>query len=205
MLSKMKKSLAWLMALTIGFAGADGLSNISGNEITADAADTGSRILVDINKNDGRKASYAKFANNWIITDNPSATFNGVTFKLSASGGDLRAENNKKLQKQSGIYPYLTMDGVTVDTTSGGTLTLTISGLSSGNHSIKTYHSNTNSNGRTGTMTIKVNGSAAASGISCPNTVTNSDDAGIGYATFSGTSATIEISASSGNAWLNAF
>ncbi|MGN0621807.1 MAG: hypothetical protein ACI4I9_08060, partial [Porcipelethomonas sp.] len=35
--------------------------------VSAEAADTGSRIRVDINKNDGRKASYARNANNWIL------------------------------------------------------------------------------------------------------------------------------------------
>ncbi|MBR6792180.1 MAG: RICIN domain-containing protein, partial [Ruminococcus sp.] len=172
---------------------------------TEKTATTGNRLLVDLNKADGRKASYAKNASNWIVDDSGSTTINGITFKLTASGGDLRMENNKKLQLQSGIYSYLTMDGATVDCDNGGKLTLTISGLSNGTHSIKTYHSNTNANGSTGSLTLKVNGTTAMSGISCPNTVKTADDAGMGYATFSGTSATIEISASSGNAWLNAF
>ncbi len=205
MVRRMKKTLACLMAMALSIAGADNLASLNGADISADAADTGSRILVDINKNDGRKASYARFANNWIVDDSAAATFNGVTFKLSASGGDLRMENNKKLQLQNLDYPYLTMDGATVDASSGGTLTLTITGLSEGSHSIKTYHSNTNANGSTGDITLKVNGTIAMTGIKCPNTVKDSEDAGIGYATFSGTSATIEISSASGNAWLNAF
>ena len=35
--------------------------------LPASAAETGSRILVDINRNDGRKASYTKNANNWLV------------------------------------------------------------------------------------------------------------------------------------------
>ncbi|MBQ8514803.1 MAG: RICIN domain-containing protein [Ruminococcus sp.] len=205
MLSKFKKGLAWLTAFTIGLAGMGGLSNIASEENVVSAADTGSRLLVDINKNDGRKVSHARNAKNWIIDDTASTTINGISFKLTANGGDLRTENNKNLQQQNMTHPFLTMDGVTVDTDNGGTLTLTISGLSSGTHSIKTYHSNTNANGSTGAITLKVNGSTAMTGIECPNAVKDAEDAGIGYATFSGTSATIEISSASGSAWLNAF
>ncbi len=206
MLSRMKKVTAWLAALTIGFSGLGGLSSFGSAEITADAASTGSRILVDLNKNDGRKASYARNANNWIVNADNNATYtvNGVTMTLSASGGSIRMENNKKLQKMSGIYSYLTMDGATVDASSGGTLTLKISGLSNGTHSVKTYHSATGNESVSG-ISVSASGGTSQSGISCPNQVTTPDDAGIGYVTFSGTSATITIKSSSGNAWLNAF
>ncbi len=206
MVSKMKKAAAWLTALTIGFAGMQGFSNYESTDITVSAADTGSRILVDLNRNDGRKASYAKNANNWIVTSDNNATYqvNGVTMTLSASGGSIRMENNKVLQKMDGNYSPLTMDGATVDTTSGGTLTLTISGLSNGTHSVKTYHSATGDQSVSG-ISVSASGGTSQSGISCPNKVTAPDDAGIGYVTFSGTSGTITIKASSGNAWLNAF
>ena len=42
--------------------------------IAAQAADTSSRIRVDINKNDGRKASYSKNANNWILEEGTAPT-----------------------------------------------------------------------------------------------------------------------------------
>lgn len=202
------KTLAFLTALGICCANvtADYASVPPQNAVVAQAADAGSRILVDLNKNDGRKASYAKNAVNWIIDSDSSITktVNGVTFKLTAGGGSLRGENNKKLQLMSGLYSYLTMDGATVDTTSGGTLTLEISGLSNGTHSLKTYHSATGNESVSG-ITVSASGGTSMSGIACPNQVTHPDDAGLGYVTFSGTSAKITIKASSGNAWLNAF
>ncbi len=201
------KTLAFIMALGICCANVTAdYASVPQSAIVAQAADTGNRILVDLNKNDGRKASYARNAVNWIIDGDSSIskTINGVTFKLSASGGSLRGENNKKLQLQSGNYSYLTMDGATVDATSGGTLTLEISGLSNGTHSLKTYHSATGNESVSG-ISVSASGGTSMSGIACPNQVTNPDDAGLGYVTFSGTSTAITIKASSGNAWLNAF
>ncbi len=203
--SFVRRSLAWLSALAILAGSAAGL-DLGVKETVVSAAETGSRILVDLNKNDGRKASYARNANNWIVTSDTSATYtvNGVTMTLTASGGSIRMENNKKLQKMSGIYSHLTMDGATVDATSGGTLTLQISGLPNGTHSLKTYHSATGNESVSG-ISVSASGGTSQSGISCPNQVTSPDDAGIGYVTFTGTSTTVTIKASSGNAWLNAF
>lgn len=53
---------------------------------TVRAADADSRIRVDINRNDGRKASYTKTANNWLVDNSYSYTVNGVTCKLSGGG-----------------------------------------------------------------------------------------------------------------------
>ncbi len=200
-----RKTAAWLSALAILTVSVPVL-DLSMTETTVSAADTGSRILVDLNKNDGRKASYARNANNWIVVGETSAstTINGVTMTLTANGGSLRMENNKKLQKQSLEYSYLTMDAATVDATSGGTLTLTLSGLSNGTHTVKTYHSATGNESVSG-ISVSASGGTSQSGISCPNQVKTPDDAGIGYVTFTGTSTTITIQASSGNAWLNAF
>ena len=116
--------------------------------ITANAADTGSRIRVDINKNDGRKASYSKNANNWLLVDGTSASYTvgSTTFKLSnggSVGGNVRGVNNKKLQLQSGVYPRMTMDGAKIDNgDNGGILKLEISGLSNSRHSLQMWHCN---------------------------------------------------------------
>lgn len=190
------------------------LENVSTTSFSVAAADTGSRIRVDINKNDGRKASYAKNANNWILVDgaSPSYQVNGVTFKLSnggSVGGDVTGTNNKKLQLQSLEYPYLTMDGAKIkDGDSGGVLKLEISGLSDGNHSLQMWHCNTdgytNSN-----LSISVNGKKVLSGVNCPTNVKDENDAGISYVTWSGSSVTILITPEGGGkqdvAWLNAF
>ncbi len=174
----------------------------------------GERRKVDLNANDGRKASFDRSADNWCVPGGSSAEvkLSGLTYKLSNGGGasgDIRSVNYKVLQKMSGIYPYLTMDGVTIDNSSGGgVIKLEISGLSAGTHSLKTWHSCVD-NATVGTMSVTINGTKTASGISCPTRVTDSDNAGISYSTFNvsaGQTVTVLISPDgSGNAWLNGF
>lgn len=170
------------------------------------AVETGNRLLVDLTKNDGRTAAHSANAENWIVDGDTSAstTIHGLSFTLSASGGSLRIEDNKKLHYYNDQYSRLMCDGVTVDADGGGTLTLTISGLSEGSHSIKTYHGATG-NETTSTLSVTVNGTKTG-GVKCPNQVLISDDAGLTYTTFTGTSVTVEIKPEGGgNAWLNAF
>ncbi|SDA26661.1 hypothetical protein SAMN02910447_02691 [Ruminococcus sp. YE71] len=184
--------------------------------LTAQAAafETGSRIRVDINRNDGRKASYSQNANNWILVDGSSASYKvgNVNFTLSQGGGSgngVCGANNKKLQLQSGVYPRLTMDGAKIkDGDSGGVLKLEISGLSNGSHSLQMWHCNTD--GYTNSkLRISVNGKKVLSSVNCPTNVTNENDAGISYVTWSGSSATILITPEGGGkqnvAWLNGF
>ncbi|MBQ8921718.1 MAG: RICIN domain-containing protein [Oscillospiraceae bacterium] len=182
--------------------------------LTASAFDTGSRIRVDINKNDGRKASYSKNANNWLLAEGSSASYSvgGVTFKLSnggSVGGNVTGANNKKLQLQSQVYPRMTMDGAKIkDGDNGGVLKFEISGLSSGNHSLQMWHCNTDGYANS-KLSISVNGKKVLTGVNCPTNVSNEDDAGISYVTFSGSSATILITPEGGGkmdvAWLNGF
>lgn len=210
------KKYAALAAAIAVIAGCTGVTFSSSSAVlfSAEAADTGSRIRVDINKNDGRKASYARNANNWLLVEgaSPSYEVNGITFKLSnggSAGGNVTGANNKKLQLQSLDYPYLTMDGAKIkDGDSGGVLKLEISGLSNGNHSLQMWHCNTdgytNSN-----LSISVNGKKVMSGVKCPTNVKKESDAGISYVTWNGSSVTILITPEGGGrqdvAWLNAF
>lgn len=180
--------------------------------LTAGAADTGSRILVDINRNDGRKASYTKTANNWLVDDTYSYTVNGVTCKLSSGGsGSVDLVNNKVLQLQDvSNTPTLTMDGAKIKDGSGNpSLKLELSGLPDGTHSIQTWHACCDRNVTNSSLTIKINGKTVATGVKCPTNPQNSNDAGMAYGTFTGTSATIEIIAEGNGTlntpWLNAF
>lgn len=126
------KKIAAMAAAVAFLANSAGISagNTVNTFVSAETSDTGARIRVDINKNDGRKASYAKNAYNWILQDGKTAEYevNGVTFRLSnggSTGGDVTGTNNKKLQLQSLDYPYLTMDGAKIkDGDSGGVLKL---------------------------------------------------------------------------------
>ncbi len=182
--------------------------------VTAYAAETGSRIRVDINKNDGRKASYSKNANNWLLEEgaSPSYQVGGVTFRLSnggSVGGNVTGANNKKLQLQSGIYPRLTMDGAKIkDGDSGGVLKLEISGLSDGAHSLQMWHCNTDGYANS-KLSISVNGQKVLTGVNCPTNVTDENAAGISYVTWTGKSVTITITPEGGGrmdvAWLNGF
>ena len=182
--------------------------------VSAYAAETGSRIRVDINKNDGRKASYSKNANNWLLEEGASPAYQvgGVTFKLSnggSVGGNVTGANNKKLQLQSGIYPRLTMDGAKIkDGDSGGVLKLEISGLSDGAHSLQMWHCNTDGYPNS-KLSISVNGQKVLSGVDCPTNVTDENAAGISYVTWTGKSVTITITPEGGGrmdvAWLNGF
>ena len=210
MFRKTRRITAFAAALAI----AAGYTGAVPCPVSAENIDTGSRIRVDINKNDGRKASYAKNANNWILVDGaaPSYKVNGVTFKLSNGGnvgGDVTGTNNKKLQLQSLDYPYLTMDGAKIkDGDDGGVLKLEISGLSDTSHSLQMWHCNTDGYDNS-SLSISVNGKKTLSGVDCPANVKNESDAGISYVTWSGSSVTILITPEGGGrqnvAWLNAF
>lgn len=207
--SMCSRMFAAAMAMTVLTGGVNlPIIKDSVNAINASAAamETGNRVLVDLTKNDGRGAAHAAYAHNWIVDGDTSAstTINGLSVTLSASGGSLRIEDNKKLHFYKADYSRLMCDGVTVDADGGGTLKLTISGLSDGTHSIKTYHGATG-NETTSNQSVTVNGTTTG-GIKCPNHVLADDDAGISYTTFTGTSVTVEVKPEgSGNAWLNAF
>lgn len=215
-ISILRRCLASVAALSLCAGAVSGSypDFIADSPIVASAATEDPRLTVDLNANDGRKASYSKNAENWNVPGETTAstTINGITFKLSnggTAGGDLRSVNYKVLQQMSGIYPRKTMDGVTInDTTSGGVIKLEISGLSAGTHSLKTWHSCVD-NATVGTLSVSINGTKTATGVSCPTRVTDEDDAGISYSTFnvsSGQTVTVLISPEgSGNAWLNAF
>lgn len=183
----------------------------SAPSLTAKAAETGSRILVDINRNDGRKASYTKYASNWLVDGTYTYTVSGITCKLSGSGGSVDLVNNKVLQLQDvEKTPTLTMDGAKLkDVTGTPTLTLEISGLPDGNHSIRTWHACADRNVTNSTLTVKIAGKQVAKGLKCPTNPTDSEDAGTAYGTFSGTSVKVEITAEGNGTlntpWLNAF
>ena len=209
-----RRTAAFLAAAAMLCSAAAAPAKVVQPPVTAYAADTGARIRVDINKNDGRKASYSKNANNWLLEEgtSPSYQVGGVTFRLSnggSVGGNVTGANNKKLQLQSGIYPRLTMDGAKIkDGDNGGVLKLEISGLSDGAHSLQMWHCNTD--GYTNSkLSISVNGQKVLSGVDCPTNVTDENAAGISYVTWTGSSVTITITPEGGGrmdvAWLNGF
>lgn len=180
------------------------------------ATSTDNRIRVDLNANDGRKASYTKTCYNWIVAgETPTATFQDVSFQLSNGGSvgqGIRSVNCKLLQKMDGSTPTMTMDGVTIkDGDSNGIIRLDIKGLSAGTHSLTTWHSCVD-NATISTMSVSINGKTTATGIQSVTRVTNDDDAGMSYSTFqvkAGETVTVLIqpegNGAVNNAFLNAF
>lgn len=182
----MRKHIASAIALSI-CAGGLGVYTPAIPQNTVSAAATDGRIRVDINANDSRKNSYTANANNWIITsDAPTATYDGVTFKLSnggSVGSGIRAASCKTLTKSDGTTPTLTMDGVTIkDGENGGVIKLEITGLSAGTHSLTTWHSYFD-NVTGSSLSVSVNG-ATTSGIKSVTRVTSDYDAGMSYTSF---------------------
>ena len=206
----LRRCLAFLTSAAMGLTMLGAVPSVT-PAITGAAAETGSRIRVDINKNDGRKASYTRTANNWIVDNTYAYTVNGVTCKLSASGGSVDVVNNKTLQLQDiERTPTLTMDGAKVkDGTGNPSLKLELSGLPDGTHSIQTWHACADRNVTNSTVTVKINGTTVATGVKCPTSPADSNAAGVAYGTFTGTSATVEIIAEGNGSlntpWLNAF
>ncbi len=203
----LKRCLSWLTAAALSLMAMGG-----GWLIPVSANETGSRIRVDINKNDGRKASYTKTAYNWIVDKTYTYVINGITCKLSSGGtGSVDLVNNKTLQLQDiEKTPTLTMDGAKIKDGSGNpSLKLEISGLSNGSHSIQTFHACADRDVTNSSLTVKINGTTVATGVKCPTSPANSADAGTAYGTFSGTSAVIEIIAEGNGAlntpWINGF
>ncbi len=205
----MRRALAWLTAAAMS---ATMLGGMATAPVTAEAAGTAGRIRVDINKNDGRKASYSKNAENWLVDGTYTYTVDGITCKLSSGGsGSVDLVNNKFLQYQDiERTPTLTMDGAKIkDATGNPSLKLELSGLSNGTHSIQTWHACADRNVTNSTLTVKINGTTVATGVKCPTNPASSDDAGMAFGTFTGTSATIEIIAEGNGSlntpWLNGF
>lgn len=208
------KAISCLIASTVCYSV---LGMIQPNkQITSAETVSDSRIRVDLNANDGRKASYTKTCYNWIVAgETPTATFQNVSFKLSNGGSvgqGIRSVNYKILQKMDGSTPTMTMDGVTIkDGDSNGIIKLEISGLSAGVHSLTTWHSCVDA-ATISTMSVSINGKTTYSGIKSVTRVTNDDDAGMSYSTFqakSGETVTVLIqpegNGAVNNAFLNAF
>ena len=91
-----KKCVASLIALSVCAAGIDYTSTLFADSGASAGSSGDPRIVVDINANDGRKASYSKNAQNWIVAGGSSASaeFNNVTYTLSnggSVGGNIRS------------------------------------------------------------------------------------------------------------------
>ncbi len=122
-----------------------------------------------------------------------STTVNGVkiTIKNSTNGYDLRTGWYKaNIQKDKLINDGLHHDGNPKKSTS---ITITVSGLKSGSHSLQAYHNNPDDVSGMGNITVTVNGSRKAT-VTPTSRAASTAASAKSYVTFSGTSATIVYS-----------
>ena len=122
-----------------------------------------------------------------------STTVNGVrvTVKNSTNGYDLRTG----WYKANILKDKLINDGIHHDGNPlrGTSITITVSGLSNGNHSIQAYHNNPDGVAGMGNITVVVNGMKKA--VVAPSSrAASTSQAAKSYVSFSGSSATIVYS-----------
>lgn len=178
-------------------------------------------IRVDIGSSTANYAdTHTPYWNNWMLDAGGSSsfenTYQGVTFTLSDSqGAGVVPGFNKKLIQSSLNTPTKTLGGVTADSSAAGdAVTVQISGLSAGTHSITTWHSSWDTNPSTSRlsskMSVAVNGTVETPSVSCPNSVDSDGKAGISYISFTATgeepvTVTIQPLDETKNAELSAF
>lgn len=146
-----KKIVAFILSLSM-CCGMLSFGNGKGTDkVKAASAEGRTPIRVDINKDENRPLAWSEQFDNWKISKGAklTTTINGVTFTLSnggTTGGDVKGALYKGLLRDGDdTSPRLTADGVLVDfgdgKVSGGTIKLEISGLETGVHTLKTWHS----------------------------------------------------------------
>ncbi len=193
---KVKKVVSVLLSLVLCAGLLPQLPHQYTGSIQPEAASLTKSIGVDINDgSDPRESVRSKTFYDWSLVKAgelaPSFKVEGITFTLKGSGsnGDVNIfpEVNRNLVENSGESPVLTMDGAKLQGVfRQGTLTLEISGLEAGTHSITTWHNFFSTTSTTNTrMNVSINGTVVDEDV---NVVSNNDK----DATYSDMDATIQ-------------
>lgn len=130
----------------------------------------------------------------WFVTSTTSlsSTLSGVTFTFtSTSNGTGLKSNWYKTNVQAPYYARLANDVMTTDGgEAGGEITMTISGLATGTHSLLFYLNNVDNpaNNTFPPLDIFINGTQVANDVQPTVRVENNSDAKVSYHTFSATS-----------------
>lgn len=113
----------------------------------------------------------------------------GVTFTFTKIGtGDALRADYYKAGVQNPYYARLVCDGMRVDGgDAGAQIQLTISGLSTGTHSLLTYHNGLSSQ-QCSPLDVLVNGNTVINNLAMPLRATATADAAVSYVTFNATS-----------------
>lgn len=146
-------------------------------------------VYVDLDMN-GRQSSEVTEPNytRWVIDSSATFKTGGITFSLSSSG--TIKSNWYKAGVSSPSYARLVCDGVQATTD----LTLKISGLSSGSHTLLAYLNNVDG---TGKSSITVTGGSQTLKVTSTDRALSTDAAAYAFINFSGTSATLKFAAAS--------
>ena len=145
-------------------------------------------VRVDLNVDDDRRDGLTRGWENWAVANGGSATreVGGVSVTLRGVGGPLRAE-----LWRPGIASGATMsaDGVTVRGEGRVVVELEFNGLTTGRHTLVTWHHWPLDKGAAGAMDIGVGGQVLVRGVKAAVGVTND---------FEATSAFVEFAATAG-------
>ncbi|KAI0593343.1 pectate lyase [Biscogniauxia sp. FL1348] len=135
----------------------------------------------------------------WTVeTDISSAStvINGVTLTLSVPSDAVLDGSRYKLVQQAavaGMGERMIGEGITANTTDGKAVTLTLTGLTQGTHTLLTYHNGWDNIASAATLSISVDGETVIANQTQTIRFNNLWDAGSSYVTFSVNSTDQEV------------
>ncbi|KAF3913428.1 hypothetical protein ABW20_dc0110636 [Dactylellina cionopaga] len=128
----------------------------------------------------------------WTISGGTSASFtqDGITFKLTVPSSELRGSRYKLIstRPQSFLGERVIGEGISTDGTAAVPITLTLTGLSAGTHSLLSFHNGWDSLANSANIKISVNGATVISSLAQTVRKDSIWDAASSYITFSVTS-----------------
>ncbi|KAJ4299073.1 hypothetical protein N0V90_004317 [Kalmusia sp. IMI 367209] len=121
----------------------------------------------------------------WSISAWGKTTINGITFELKSNstlkGGEYKQQYRRPLPS---LGERIVNQGITTETSTGGVITLTLTGLPAGNHTLTTWHNAWESIPNPATLTITADGKNAATSIKQTSRVDNVYESGNSYIKF---------------------
>ncbi|KAL1610187.1 hypothetical protein SLS60_001852 [Paraconiothyrium brasiliense] len=147
----------------------------------------------------------------WSVSAWGSTTINNITFELESSGtlkgGEYKQQYRRPLPS---IGERIVNQGITTETSTNGEITLTVTGLPAGDHTLTTWHNTWESIANPATLSITAAGKNVASGINQTSRVDNVYESGNSYIKFNVASSTNAVaivytpSGGDGRVFLNA-
>lgn len=121
----------------------------------------------------------------WSVSAWGSTTINNITFALT-SGGALKGGEYKQQYRRPlpSIGERIVNQGITTETSNNGSITLTITGLPAGEHTLTTWHNTWEGVASPATLSITASGDKLASGVTQTSRVDNVYESGNSYIKF---------------------